>query len=58
MVLFGNIDLLLLDEVHFLHEDRGPTLETVVVRMRVLNEAYGKKLQESDEIGLNSSNSW
>lgn len=39
MYLYGAIDLLLLDEVHHLGEDRGSTLETVVVRMRILNQA-------------------
>ena len=37
LFLFGNVDLLLLDEVHFLGEDRVPVLETVVVRMRLVS---------------------
>lgn len=38
MYLLGAIDLLLLDEIHHLGEDRGAVLETVVVRLRILNE--------------------
>lgn len=34
--LMSNIDLLLLDEIHHLGEDRGPTLEAVIVRMQYL----------------------
>jgi hypothetical protein len=30
----------LLDEIHHLADDRGATLETIVVRMRTLNEIY------------------
>jgi hypothetical protein len=46
LFLLGTVDLLLLDEVHHLGEDRGSTLETVVVRMRILSEAYKKKLED------------
>lgn len=34
--LMSNIDLLLVDEIHHLGEDRGATLEAVVVRMKYL----------------------
>jgi replicative superfamily II helicase len=43
LFLFGAVDLLLLDEVHHLAEDRGATLELVVVRMRLLNQIYRNK---------------
>jgi superfamily II helicase len=46
LFLLGAVDLLLLDEIHHLGEDRGSTLETVVVRMRLLNDAYVKKVAE------------
>ncbi|RYH08475.1 DEAD/DEAH box helicase [archaeon] len=36
--LLGLIDLLLLDEIHHLGEERGAVLETVIVRMRVINK--------------------
>jgi replicative superfamily II helicase len=36
--LLGKIDLLLLDEIHHLGDDRGATLEAVVVRMRFMNQ--------------------
>lgn len=36
--LLGAVNLLLLDEIHHLGEDRGAVLETVVVRLRILNE--------------------
>ena len=45
LFLFGNVDLLLLDEVHFLGEDRGPVLETVVVRMRLVSEVHAARLE-------------
>eukprot|EP00981_Chlorochromonas_danica_P001931 scaffold398_cov177-Ochromonas_danica.AAC.30 len=35
--LLGLIDLLMLDEIHHLGEDRGAILETVVVRLRMIN---------------------
>lgn len=44
MFLLGRIDLLLLDEVQHITEDRGATLETIVVRMRTLNNTYQAKL--------------
>jgi len=45
LFLFGNVDLMLLDEVHFLGEDRGPVLETVVVRMRLVSEVHAARLE-------------
>jgi replicative superfamily II helicase len=42
-MLFGSIDLLLVDEIHHLGEERGATLETVVLRMKILNETYVEK---------------
>lgn len=45
LFLLGAIDILLIDEVHHLGEDRGATLETIVVRMRSLNMAYFRKLE-------------
>lgn len=38
--LLGSIDLLLLDEIHHLGEERGATLEALVVRMRMLSSVY------------------
>ena len=38
-------DLLLLDEIYHLGEDRGPALEMVIVRMRVLAQERMKYLQ-------------
>lgn len=35
--VLGQIDLLMLDEIHHLGEDRGAILETVVVRLRMIN---------------------
>lgn len=40
MYLLGAVDLLLLDEIHHIGEERGSTLEALVVRMRILNSAY------------------
>lgn len=40
------MDILLLDEVHHLNEDRGATLEIIVGRMRTLNEMYQAKMHE------------
>ena len=42
--LLGAIDLLLVDEIHHLGEDnRGATLEAIIVRMRTLNCAFREK---------------
>ena len=46
--LLGSIDLLLLDEVHHLGEDRGAVLETVVVRLRILNQTVAS-VEKSQE---------
>lgn len=43
LYLLGSIDLLLIDEVHHLGENRGAVLETVIVRMRILNETLIEK---------------
>jgi replicative superfamily II helicase len=50
MYLYGAVDLLLLDEVHHLGEDRGSTLETVVVRMRILNQTLIESVTENSKI--------
>jgi replicative superfamily II helicase len=50
MYLYGAVDLLLLDEVHHLGEDRGSTLETVVVRMRILNQTLIESKTENSKI--------
>lgn len=36
------VKLLILDEVHLLHEDRGPVLESIVAR--TLRQVRGKKI--------------
>lgn len=52
LYLLGSVDLLLLDEVHHLGDERGSTLETVVVRMRLLSQAYHmKKLSAATTAG-------
>jgi replicative superfamily II helicase len=38
------IDHRLLDEIHHLADDRGATLEAIVVRMRTLNDIYHLKV--------------
>jgi replicative superfamily II helicase len=48
--LLGAIDLLLLDEVHHLGDDRGSSLEIVVVRMRVLNQTCIARIKEHSEV--------
>lgn len=45
MYLLGAINLLLLDEVHHIGEDRGAILEAVVVRMRNLNQTLLNTVQ-------------
>ena len=40
LFLFGSIDALLLDEIHHLGDDRGATLEIIIVRMRLLHQLY------------------
>lgn len=54
--LLGAVDLLLLDEIHHLADDRGAVLETVVVRMRMLNETYLKQLNKSRNLNISTSN--
>lgn len=49
LFLLGAVDLLLLDEVHHLGEDRGSTLEIVVVRMRVLNRTCMERIKQHNE---------
>lgn len=41
--LLGKIDLLLIDEVHHLNDDRGAVLETVIVRMRFITQTCATK---------------
>ncbi len=45
--LMGAIDLLLIDEIHHLGEDRGPVLEMVIVRMRMISEICREKAMHS-----------
>lgn len=45
-------DLLLLDEIHHLGEDRGPTLETVVVRMRVLAKVREEQMKANPTLSF------
>jgi ATP-dependent DNA helicase HFM1/MER3 len=46
--LLGAIDLLIIDEIHHLGEDnRGATLEAVIVRMRTLNDTFHEKAPPS-----------
>lgn len=45
--LLSATDLLLVDEIHHLGEDRGPVLETVIVRMRFLADARSKELAKT-----------
>lgn len=52
LFLLGSINLLLIDEVHHLGEDRGATLEALVVRMRMLSSVYQEKLSK----GTNPTN--
>lgn len=52
LFLLGTIDLCLLDEVHFLGEDRGGTLEVVVVRMRRVSETYHSRVREAQQRNL------
>lgn len=47
LFLLGAIDLLLIDEIHHLAEDRGATLEALVVRMRMLSKVYVEKTSKS-----------
>jgi ATP-dependent DNA helicase HFM1/MER3 len=47
--LLGAIDLLIIDEIHHLGEDnRGATLEAVIVRMRTLNNIYQEKVPQGN----------
>jgi len=46
--LLGAVDLLLIDEVHHLGEDRGATLEALVVRMKMLSSVYIERLSQSN----------
>jgi ATP-dependent DNA helicase HFM1/MER3 len=43
LYLLGAVDLLLLDEIHHLGEDRGATLEALIVRMRMLSNVYAER---------------
>jgi ATP-dependent DNA helicase HFM1/MER3 len=46
--LLGAVDLLLIDEVHLLGDERGSTLETLVVRMQMLSRYSQKRLQDTN----------
>jgi ATP-dependent DNA helicase HFM1/MER3 len=50
--MLGLVDLLLLDEIHHLGEDRGAVLETVVVRLRMINAICN---QEHIQQGANTT---
>lgn len=43
--MLGNVDLLLVDEIHHISEDRGATLETIVIRMKIISENYQMQLK-------------
>lgn len=47
--LLGAIDLLLVDEIHHLGEDRGATLEALIVRMRMLSRVYTQRTGRSSD---------
>jgi replicative superfamily II helicase len=51
LFLFGAVDLLLVDEIHHLGEERGSTLETVIVRMRRVSELYVNRTSNRSTIG-------
>jgi hypothetical protein len=46
--LLGQIDLILIDEIHHLGDERGYALETILVRMDVLNEEYRSHASENN----------
>ena len=46
MFLLGTINLLLIDEIHHIGEERGATLEMIVMRMRNMISVYNKRMQE------------
>lgn len=46
--LLGAVDLLLIDEVHHLGEDRGATLEALVVRMKMLSSVYIDRVRQNN----------
>ena len=46
--LLGAVDLLLIDEVHHLGEDRGATLEALVVRMKMLSNVYIERVHQNN----------
>ena len=54
VMLLGCVDLLLIDEVHHLGDDRGAALEVAVVRTKTVNDTYAKnnKLMASKRNGL------
>jgi ATP-dependent DNA helicase HFM1/MER3 len=43
MAFFAEVALLLIDEVHLLNEDRGPALEIVVSRMKMISKMHELK---------------
>lgn len=45
--LLGSVSLLLIDEVHMLHEPRGATLEIIVCRMKTLTKAYASSAKHT-----------
>jgi len=48
--LVGQVSLLLIDEVHLLHEDRGATLEAVVSRMKTISTSSSMKGTPSEKL--------
>lgn len=48
--LFGAVDLLLIDEIHHLGEDRGSALETVIVRMKRLSDLFVGRTEASSSL--------
>ena len=47
--LLGTVNLMLLDEVHMVGEDRGPRLESVVIRTKLLTQDYRNKINEQSQ---------
>ena len=56
LFLLGVIDLMLIDEIHHLGEERGAVLETVIVRMRILSETYVKKIAAAKALSGTDAN--
>ena len=44
LCIFSDLNLMLIDEIHHLGDDRGSTLESIVVRMQLLHQLQQEKL--------------